>query len=86
MPDHQNGLFFSSLYWTISLILFVFVQRSIYVLDMKKQKVRANNYSLSALKMYVSRKYTPLYKKGIKQNQSKPIETTLTNFFNKAEI
>ena len=44
-------------------------------LDMKELSVRANNYSLIAWKCYQS-KYTPLYEKGIKQNQKKLMETT----------
>ena len=34
----------------------------------------------SQLKL-LNRFYTPVYKKGIKENQNKPMETTMLNFF-----
>ena len=41
--------------------------------DTKEQSVRANKF----LENVCQRKYTPLYEKGIKQNQNKQMETTM---------
>ena len=49
----------------------------IYALDTKKQSVRDNNYSLSDWKCFPEE---ILYRKGIKQNQNKPMETTVKLF------
>ena len=49
--------------------------------DTKEQSVRVlicHHERLKMLEMgFYYRVYTPLYKKGIKQNQNKPMETTI---------
>ena len=50
------------------------------VRDKGRKLKRLKEMYFSQLKL-LDRFYTPVYEKGIKENQNKPMETTMLNFF-----